>query len=244
MKHRILLVGGQKIYQEALRFSLKDHAHLDLLGQASDSLQAIAMAQELAVDIVCIDLQTPGMGGIELTRALRHAMPGVKILSIAAHAAQFDVLDMLGAGANAVVTQTESGEEFLRAVRALLSGQSYLSPDVANVVASAWMADKLRSKAQGLLSERERQVLKLMATGHTSNEIAKLIWIAASTVEVHKRNIKRKLDRHNVADLTRYVMTKERGEPRFGGFLPPFCVLHPQDPSRSTAISQSEQNPE
>ena len=231
MKHRILLVGGQKIYQEALRFFLKDQAHLAVVGETCSSLQAIAMAQELAADIVCIDLQMPCMGGIELARALRQAMPGVKILSVAAQAVQLDVLDMLGAGANAVVTQMESGQEFLRAVRALLSGQGYLSPDAAHVVASAWTSDKLRRKTDGLLSERERQVLKLMVTGHTSNQIAKLIWIAASTVAVHKRNIKRKLDRHNVADLTRYAMKKERDEPSFGEFLPPFCVLHLHDPS-------------
>ena len=241
MKHRILLVGGQKIYREALRFFIKDQAHLDVVGETCDSLHAIAMAQELEVDIACVDLQMPCMGGIELTRALRQVVPDIKILSIAAQAQQSDVLDMLSAGANAFVTQTESGEEFLRAVRALLRGQGYLSPDAANVVTQAWMDDKHKSKARSLLSERERQVLKLMATGHTSTQISKLIWIAVSTVEVHKRNIKRKLDRHNVADLTRYVMKIERGEPRSSGFSPPF--RQPQDlhePSGSAVITQRQ----
>ena len=212
MKTRILLADGHQMFREALRCLLQLQSTLDVVGITGDGLQVIPLAHDTAPHIICIDLDIPGMNGLEVTRALRTEMPQVKVVVLAAFAEQHNVVDMLSAGAKAFVTKIESSEELLRAIQAVLSGRTYLSPDVANVVTSALINNHDRTVSEVVLGNRERQVLRLVTTGHTSIQIGKLLLIAASTVEVHRRNIMRKLDRHNVADLTRYVVNNERGE--------------------------------
>jgi DNA-binding NarL/FixJ family response regulator len=119
---------------------------------------------------------------------------------------------MLNAGASAYVTKVEASTELLNAIRAVLRGRTYLCPDVAGTVTEELLGRNGRTRSSVILGERERQVLKLVAAGNTSNQISKLLLIATSTVEVHRRNIMRKLDRHSVAELTRYVINNERNE--------------------------------
>lgn len=215
MKNRIFLADGHKIFQEAVRHFLRNHSAVKVVGQTSCGRLVLPLAKKLEAHIVCIDIYMPGMDGVQVTRALRQAMPDVKIVAISGEARQADMLDMLSAGANAFITKTESSQELLHAVQAVLRGRSYLSPHVASVVSNAWMADNIGKKMQVVLGRREHQVLNLLTAGHTSVQIATLMLIAASTVEAHRRNIMRKLGIHNVADLTRYVMGKDRAETRF-----------------------------
>lgn len=215
MKHRVLLADGHILFQEAMRFFLQDDDTAHVVGQTSDGLQVVSMATDLAAHIVCIDIHMPGMDGAQVTRELRLVMPGIKVVAISAEARQADMLDILSAGADALITKTESSQELLHAVHALARGRSYLSPHVANVVSNAWMADNVGKKVPAVLGRRERQVLNLLTTGHSSTQIATLMLITVSTVEAHRRNIMRKLDRHNVADLTRYVIDLDRSESRF-----------------------------
>ncbi len=214
MKHRVLLADGHKIFQEALRFFLQDQPTVNVVGQTSDGRQVIPIAKDLAAHVVCIDFHMPGMGGIQVTRALRLAIPSIKVVAISAHAKRVEVMHMLSAGADAFITKTESSQELLHAVRAVLRGRSYLSPHVASVVSNAWMTDNLGRKAPVVLGSQERRVLNLVTSGHTSNQIARLLLIAVSTVEVHRRNIMRKLGLHTVADLTRYVIDNDCSEKR------------------------------
>jgi len=157
-----------------------------------------------------MDISMPGMNGIELTRSILQQWPHIKVVALSAHDDQRHVLDMLDAGASAYVTKLEASTEVLNAVRAVLRGRTYLCPDVAGVVTDSMLGRRARSSV--VLGERERQVLKLVAAGHTSNQIAQQLLIASSTVEVHRRNIMRKLDRHSVAELTRYVVNNERAD--------------------------------
>ncbi len=211
MKVRILLADDHQMFREALCHLLQSQPSLEVVAQTGDGLQVLELAREAAPNIVCMDINMPGMNGVEVTQALLAAQPLVKVVALSAYSDQRYVLDMLNAGASAYVTKAEASDELLRAIRAVQAGRTYLCPDVAGVVTDALFGYSGPVRTAAVLGARERQVLKLVADGCTSNQIAELLNIATSTVEVHRRNIMRKLDRHSVAALTRYVVNNERG---------------------------------
>lgn len=211
MKTRILLADDHQMFREALQNLLHAQPDFEVVGQTGDGLQVLNLARATAPHIVCMDISMPGLSGVEATRNLLAIMPHVKVVALSAYSDQAYVLDMLEAGASGFVTKAEASDELLRAIRAVQRGRTYLCPDVAGVVAGALSGQDGAVRPAAVLGARERQVLKLVAEGHTSQQIAEMLYIAASTVEVHRRNIMRKLDRHSVAELTRYVVNKERG---------------------------------
>lgn len=211
-KVRVLLADDHQMFREALSHLLQSQPDMEVVGQAGDGLQVLDLARETQPQIVCLDISMPGMEGTEVTRRLRTVLPQVKVVALSAFSDQQYVLDMLNAGACGYVTKAEASEELLRAIRTVLGGRTYLCPDVAGVVTGALVGQGGVPKSTAVLGARERQVLKLVAEGCTSVQIADMLGIASSTVEVHRRNIMRKLGRHSVAALTRYVVNNERGE--------------------------------
>ena len=211
MKTRILLADDHQLFREALCHLLDSQPDLEVAGQVGNGLQVLEQARLTGAQVVCMDISMPGMDGTEVTRSLLAALPQVKVVALSAYSDQQYVLDMLQAGAMAYVTKAEASDELLRAIRAVLQGRSYLCPDVAAVVTGAAVAQGGATPSAARLGARERQVLKLVAEGCTSNQIADLLHIAPSTVDVHRRNIMRKLNRHSVAELNRYVINNERG---------------------------------
>jgi two-component system NarL family response regulator len=213
MKMRILIVDDHKMLRGALCQLMQAQPDMEVVGQSSDGHDIVTLVQQTAAHLVCMDIGLPGMNGIELTRLLSRALPNLKVVALSAYSDRPHVLDMINAGAKGYVTKVEDGDELLRAIRAVYNGRLYLSPDVAEVVTQSLILKIRPGRPAVVLGARERQVLKLVAQGHTSNEIASQLLIAASTVEVHRRNIMRKLDRHSVAELTRYVIENEGSEP-------------------------------
>ena len=211
-KVRVLLADDHQMFREALCHLLQSQPDMDVVGQAGDGMQVVELARKTNPQIVCMDISMPGMDGAEVTRTLRKALPQVMVVALSAYSDQQYVLDMLDAGASGFVTKAEASDELLRAIRTVLSGRTYLCPDVAGVVTGALMGQGGAARPVAVLGARERQVLKLVAEGCTSNQIADMLGIAPSTVEVHRRNIMRKLGRHSVAALTRYVVNNERGQ--------------------------------
>lgn len=210
MTIRLLLADDHQMFRESLRNLLHTQSDLDVVGQTGDGLQVLSLVRETTPHVVCMDISMPGMGGVEVTRQLQAALPSVKVLALSAYSDQRYVLDMLNAGARGFVTKVETSDELLRAIRAVHGGRSYLCPDVAGVVAGALLTQDVPVRQVAAIGPRERQVLQLVAEGYTSNQIADKLHIASSTVEVHRRNIMRKLDLHSVAELTRYVVNNER----------------------------------
>lgn len=210
MKTPILLADDHQLFREALRHLLDSQPDMVVAGQVGNGLQVLDQARACHAQVVCMDISMPGMDGTEVTRSLLAALPQVKVIALSAYSDQQYVLDMLQAGAVGYVTKAEASEELLRAIRAVLRGCTYLCPDVAGAVASAVTGQGAAGVSRARLGMRERQVLKLVAEGHTSGQIGEILSIAASTVDVHRRNIMRKLDLHSVAELTRYVIQNER----------------------------------
>lgn len=208
MTTRIFLADDHLMFRDALCNLLHTHAGMEVVGQTGDGLQVAALCTELTPDIVCMDIHMPGMDGIKITRLLRQTCPHIKVIALSAYTDQHYVLDMLAAGAKGYVTKAEASDELLHAIRVVEDGGVYLCPDVAGAFSGTPPALLAADKPVVTLSARERQVAQGVALGHTSAQIATALFIAPSTVEVHRRNIMRKLNLRNVADLTRYVMAQ------------------------------------
>lgn len=203
---RIVLADDHQMFRHALRAMLEKDPHMQVVAEAGDGEELLAAVGREAADVVCIDIGMPGMNGIEATRRLLALRPGTKVIGLSAFSDRHFVMDLLDAGAMGYVTKAEAGDELLRAIRTVQRGRSYLCPDVAGTVTRALLDTRTERVATPRISARERQVLQLIAEGHTSARIAERLHVAPSTVEVHRRNIMRKLDLHNVAELTRYAI--------------------------------------
>lgn len=208
MSLRIVLADDHQMFRHALRALLAHEPGLEVVAEAASGVEVLAIAAAQPVDLVCMDIAMPGMNGIDATRRLLASHPEVRVIGLSAFADRQFVIDLLDAGARGYITKAEAGEELLRAIQTVREGRTYLCPDVAATVANALLDRSSLYAAAPRLTERERQVLQLIAEGLTSMQIADRLHIAASTVDVHRRNLMRKLDLHNVAELTRYAITE------------------------------------
>lgn len=207
MKPRVLLVDDHRMFCDALRTLLERIPGLTVVGEAASGNDVLPLARQTAADIICMDIGMPGMNGIRATRSLLAALPHAKVIALSTFAERRYVLDMFDAGASAYVTKAEASEELLRAIEAVKRGRNYLCPDAATLLTGSIAPPGIVDNSpQVQLSPRERAVLVQVAKGRTSAQIAEQMNIAPSTVEVHRRNIMRKLDLHSVAQLTRYVI--------------------------------------
>lgn len=208
LKQRILLVDDHRMFREALRALLERSTDIEVVAESGNGVDALYQAGETRPDIVFMDIGLPGMNGVEATRRLKASHPSIKIIALSIHAERRYVMDMLEAGAAAYITKDEASAELLRAIDAVQRDRSYLCPDVATLITRGLSHSNKSSMTPVRLGAREQQVLKLVAKGSTSVQIAAQMNIATSTVEVHRRNIMRKLDLHSVAELTRYVINR------------------------------------
>jgi len=205
-KIRILLVDDHKMFRDALRSLLEKMPDINVVAETGNTFEVVDIARETSPHIVCMDIGMPGMNGIETTRRLLEVCPSVKVIALSTYSDLRYVMDMIVAGASAYITKAEASEELLRAIRAVRSNRKYFCSDVSEAVSTA-MTQQSNGVQPAKLGNRERQVLQLVAEGLTSAMIAEQLKIAHSTVEVHRRNIMRKLHLNNVADLTRYAMS-------------------------------------
>ena len=228
-KHRILLVEDHRILREGLRALLNAAPQFEVVGEAGDGLEAIAQTRKLQPDLVIMDLSMPKMTGLEALREITRHYPKVKVLALTMHDSEEHLRDALRAGAAGYLLKSASHGELLAAVRGVLAGQRYLSPLVARPVIDGYL-EKTRPPevtAWDTLTTREREVLKLIAEGYKSREIADQLCISQSTVELEQRNgqlaVKRIVEKHGGQRL---------GERRRGGGR--FCFSLP---SRSAPVA-------
>ena len=206
MSIRLMLVDDHKMLREALRTILEKAGDIVVVAEADDGATALERAQALAPDVVVMDIGLVGMSGIEATRRMLAANPAIKVLALSTLADLRMVTQMLEAGATGYVVKSAGSEELLRGIRAVAQGGTYLYAEAAAAIVDGMRKQSLQGKQSETLGRREREVLQLLASGKTSVQIAAALGIAAGTVEVHRRNIMRKLDLHNVAELTKYAI--------------------------------------
>lgn len=208
MTIRVMLADDHKILREALRTVLDREFDISVVAEASDGLETLQIAKEVLPEVVVMDIGMPGMGGIEVTRRLHAEQPEIKVLALSTFFDRRIVLQMLEAGAMGYVAKSAGGDELMRGIREVVMGSTYLSPEIAAVVVDSIRGKNVAESCEEKLGRREREVLALLADGKTSSEIGARLHIATSTVDVHRRNIMRKLEMHNVAELTKYAVRR------------------------------------
>jgi DNA-binding NarL/FixJ family response regulator len=205
MKIRVLLVDDHRMVREALRDALAKVPDVQVVGEAGDAGDALKQLRLQSPDVVVLDIGLPDLNGMEVAARVRDAGGHAKIVVLSAYSDKRFVAEMLRSGASAYVTKSAAGTELIRAIRAVMAGQGYFSPDIAGTLATA-ARDRPLSGEAPRLARREREVLRLIADGLRSPEIAEQLGIAVGTVEAHRRNIMRKLGLRTVADLTKHAI--------------------------------------
>ena len=205
---RIMLVDDHTMVREALRMVLEQDNDMQVIGEAGDGEAALRMAETLAPDVVVMDVGLPGQSGIEITRRLLAKHPDIKVLALSTYLDRRIVQQMLDVGARGYIVKSAAGRELMQGIRSVVEGRSYLCAQVTALVTDSLRATRPASgdPDDRPLSRRELQVATLLAEGKSAPHIAAELHISPSTVDVHRRNLMRKLKLHNVVDLTKYAI--------------------------------------
>jgi two-component system response regulator NreC len=210
-KQRILIAEDHALLREGLRALLSSDPDLEVVGEASDGRAAVKLTGALSPDLVLMDLSMPGTDGTEAIIEIKKRYPATRMLVLTVHKTEEYIRNTLQAGADGYLLKDATYTELLIGVRSVLSGKTYLSPDVSAQVVSGYLSGKpdgKTSSAWDTLTHREREVLKLIAEGRTNKYIADYICVSVKTVEKHRSNLMKKLDLHNAAGLTAFAIEK------------------------------------
>ena len=201
---RILIADDHDIVRAGLRRILEAHANWEVVAEAGDGKDAIRKAVETKPDIVVIDYSLPMLNGTEVTREIRSRLPKTEVLIFTMHDNERLIEDLLSAGARGYVLKTDAKQYLVEAIEALAAHKPYFTGKVSKTLLDAYLA---RSRVEkGPLTNREREVVQLIAEGYTNKQIANLLHLSLKTVETHRAAIMRKLDASSTADLVRYAI--------------------------------------
>ncbi len=206
-KIKVLLVDDHAIMRDGIKSLLGVHDDIEIIGEASEGKEAVDKARELVPDVVVMDIAMPGMDGLEAMRRIIKKNPRIKVVVLTQHDNKEYILSAMKAGASGYVPKRALGSELVSAIRAVYGGESYLYPSAAAAVIEGYR-DTAQSEPYDTLTAREREILKLIAEGHTSKEIADMLFISLKTVIGHRTKIMEKLDLHNRTELVRYSIRK------------------------------------
>lgn len=204
----IILADDHRMFRQALRQALTIQDDIELIGEACNGLEAVALARELAPDILVMDIGMPRLNGIEATHRLRAEPTSTQVIILSMFDAQENLIQALQAGAQGYVLKSDAMTELWTAVRTVSEGHLHLSPALLRPVVNGYLA---WAKQQGLvllgkLTDRERQVFLLIAEGKSSRAIAEELEVGLRTVETHRSKAMSKLNLHSAADIVRYAM--------------------------------------
>ena len=211
MTIRILLADDHTILRAGLKMMLNAQPDMEVVGEAQSGRQAIQEAQKLQPDVILMDITMPDLNGIEATRQIKRILTEVKILVLTMHENDEYVFQALRAGASGYMLKEAADTELITAIHVIKSGQFYLSPTAQSVVVGDYL-QRVRTGEErdsySSLTEREREILKLVAEGHTNNQIAERLIISPKTVDTHRTHVMDKLNLHSRAELVKYAMRR------------------------------------
>ena len=210
-KIKVLIVDDHTLVRDGIRALLALVADINVVGEAANGREAVEKVKRLAPDVVLMDLAMPIMSGLEATRRIRKRFPGTKVLALTQYEDREYVVPTIEAGARGFVSKTAAFSELASAIQAVYQGGSFLSPMAAAAVVEECqqkVAIEGEKDPYQNLTDREREMLKLVAEGYTAKEIADMLVISLRTVETHKTNLMKKLNIHNKADLIRFAIRK------------------------------------
>jgi DNA-binding NarL/FixJ family response regulator len=207
-KKLIFIVEDHRLFREGLKAMLSLDPGYDVIGEAEDGIEAVRLIRKSKPDLVLLDLSMPRMNGFSVLREIKGAMPEVKILVLSIHESDQYVLQAFEALADGYAIKDSSREELRVAIRSVLEGKKYISPGIADSVLEGYLDGRKTLKTKSAfdtVTEREKEILKLLGEGYQNKEIADLVHISVKTVEKHRANIMAKLDLHNAAALTAFA---------------------------------------
>ena len=208
MKKRIVIAEDHTILRDGLKALILSNTDFEIVGEAQDGLEAIKIINELKPDLVLMDLSMPRMSGIDSIREVKKTCPETRILVLTVHKTEEYVLASLKAGADGYLLKESTHQELLNAIYYVLRGKSYLSPGISDKIIFGYLRGKKVEVKSVLdtLTNREKEILKLVAEGYKNKDIAELFFISIKTVEKHRDNLMKKLDLHSAQALTAYAI--------------------------------------
>ncbi len=206
---RVFLADDHKMFREGLKNILERDPGISFVGEADDGIDALKKISQLKPDIAVVDITMPGLNGIELTKQLIKLDKTIKVLILSMHSDTFFVINSFNAGARGYILKEDSFKLLIEAIRKVAKGNTFISPSVDSPLLQKELSSKAERKIFSwinLLTEREVQILQMIAEGNTNAQIADRLSISIRTVDTHRKNIMSKLNIHNVAGLVKYAI--------------------------------------
>ncbi len=210
-KIKIIVVDDHTIVRQGISQALQKKENFEVVGEAESGQSAINLVSNLCPDVVIMDINMPGLNGIQTTKQILQINSDIKILALSMYSEKAYVIGMLHVGASAYLLKTCSINELYNAINIVLSGKTYLCQDIKSLVVDDTLDSIHGEKISSLnmLTQREREVLKLIAEGYLTKSIAQQLTISTKTVDAHRANLRKKLNIHSTAQLTKFAITQE-----------------------------------
>jgi DNA-binding NarL/FixJ family response regulator len=212
MKTRILLADDHAVVRKGLRFLLESEPDLEVVGEAADGTQAVEMAAELEPNVIVMDIGMPRLNGIDATTQIVRAHPHTAVVILSVHSDETYLVRTLSAGAKGYLLKDSAEEDLVRAIRSVSEGKPFFSPAISKTLLDDYVRMLQQSGVSDsyeLLTDREKQVLQLLAQGKTNKDVATLLDLSPYTVETHRTRIMQKLNLHNTAEIVLYAVRKK-----------------------------------
>lgn len=210
MTIRILIADDQQLFRDGLRSLIEQENDMDVVAEAENGREAIELAKELKPDLIVMDINMPDLNGIDATQIICEELPGIKLIALSIHSTSKFVSGMIGAGASGYIVKHCAFKELATAIRTVFEGKPYLCAEILSTVMDEFASNASSGQPAvfSVLSTREREVMQLVAEGMKSEEIASHLCISIKTVSSHRRQIMKKLNLKNQADITRYAISE------------------------------------
>ncbi len=211
-KVRILIADDHGIVRKGLRLQLEQHEEFQVVGEASDGREAVRLAEELSPDVIIMDIAMPNLNGIQATTQLVKKNPNLGVIILSMHSDESYLTRTLSAGAKGYLLKDSADQDLYRAVQSVSEGKPFFSPTIAKTLLEDYMRQLQQRGLQDsydLLTDREKEILQLLAEGKSNKEVASQLNLSPSTVETHRTRIMQKLDLHSSADIVLYAVRKK-----------------------------------
>jgi len=211
-KIRVLIADDHGIVRKGLRRQLEQRTDFEVVGEASDGREAVRMAEELSPDVIVMDIAMPNLNGIEATTQIVKKNPRIGVIMLSMHSDETYLTRTLAAGAKGYLLKDNADVDLYRAVQVVAQGKPFFSPTIANTLLEDYMRQLQQRGLQDsydLLTDREKEILQLLAEGKSNKEVAIILNLATATVETHRTRLMQKLDLHSAADIVLYAVRKK-----------------------------------